>query len=338
VGKPWKDGGVYLITGGAGGLGRIFAQEIAQQTKGARLILTGRSEPDAGKEAQLAELEILGATAAYRQVDITNAHAVEGLIDSIVEDFGSLQGIIHSAGINRDSFIIRKTAEECSAVLAPKVAGLVNLDEASKAISLDCFICFSSVAGALGNVGQGDYAAGNGFMDAYAAYRNSLVAAGHRHGQTLSMNWPLWAEGGMQVNAATEQMMTRNTGMIPLKTASGIDALYRALGTGRAQVMVMEGELERLRARTKKIVVVEDVVKAVAKAPLAEDAAHTVQASTGQDVLATGQDQLQEKAVNYFKKLLSSVLKLPVHRIEADAPMEKYGIDSVMVMQLTGEL
>ena len=59
---PWKNGGVYLITGGAGGLGLIFANEIAQKVKGAILILTGRSELSSGKEARIQELESLGAT------------------------------------------------------------------------------------------------------------------------------------------------------------------------------------------------------------------------------------------------------------------------------------
>ena len=50
---PWRDGGVYLITGGAGGLGLVFAEEIARRVKDAVVVLTGRSELDAGKLAQL---------------------------------------------------------------------------------------------------------------------------------------------------------------------------------------------------------------------------------------------------------------------------------------------
>ena len=50
------------------------------------------------------------------------------------------------------------------------------------------------------------------------------------------------------------------------------------------------------------------------------------------------QELLQEKATNYFKKLLSSVINLPVHRIEADAPLGKYGIDSIIIMKLTNQL
>lgn len=50
------------------------------------------------------------------------------------------------------------------------------------------------------------------------------------------------------------------------------------------------------------------------------------------------EQDFEEKAINYFKALLSSVIKLPMQRIEADAPLEKYGIDSVVVMQMTNQL
>lgn len=53
ISMPWKDGGVYLITGGAGGLGLMFAKEIAEQTKNATVVLTGRSPLNDNKEGRL---------------------------------------------------------------------------------------------------------------------------------------------------------------------------------------------------------------------------------------------------------------------------------------------
>ena len=118
-----------------------------------------------------------------------------------------MNGIIHSAGIIQDNFIVKKTIEELESVLSPKVSGIVNLDEATKDLHLDFFICFSSVSGVLGNTGQADYAAANAFMDVYAKYRNTLVVSGRRYGQTLSINWPLWKEGGMHIDQETEKFM-----------------------------------------------------------------------------------------------------------------------------------
>jgi polyketide synthase PksN len=69
---PWKDGGIYLITGGMGGLGIIFAREIAARAKDAVLVLTGRSPLNGEKDAKLKEIEHLGAKVLYRQVDVAD--------------------------------------------------------------------------------------------------------------------------------------------------------------------------------------------------------------------------------------------------------------------------
>ena len=96
--------------------------------------------------------------------------------------------------------------------------------------------------------GQADYSTANAFMDAYAKYRNNRVTSKQRQGQTLSINWPLWQEGGMRVDEATEKMM-QSVGLIPMQTGSGIQALYRGLASGQDQVMVMEGNLVRMKQK-----------------------------------------------------------------------------------------
>jgi polyketide synthase PksN len=207
--RPWKDEGVYLISGGLGGLGLIFARDIGAHARDATVILTGRSAIDEHSRGHIEALQAQGLKIDYQQVDVTNQESVRSLFGYIESAYGRLTGIVHAAGVIRDNFIIKKTVAELEQVLAPKVAGLINLDEGSQGFQLEQFICFASVAGALGNVGQADYAAGNAFMDAYARYRNRLVMAGQRHGQTLSIDWPLWLEGGMQVDAAVQAQMSR---------------------------------------------------------------------------------------------------------------------------------
>jgi polyketide synthase PksN len=326
AGIPWKDGGVYLITGGAGGLGMIFAKEIVTRVKGVTLVLTGRSSFDENKQASLKELELNGAKVEYRSVDVSVRNAVYELIQSIGADFGKLDGIIHSAGIIRDNYIIKKSKEELLEVLAPKVTGLENLDVASKDLNLDFMILFSSTAGSLGNPGQADYATANAFMDAYAGYRNLLVSSGQRQGRTLSINWPLWQEGGMRVDETVENIMQQSTGMVALRTKTGIRTLYDGIASGRTQVMVMEGDIRQIRAVFSKQSVPGESMNTNSSQVKPET------------VTVVAQDLLQEKTSNYLKKLLSPVIKLPAERIEADIPLEKYGIDSIMVMQLTNQL
>ncbi|TPN80735.1 KR domain-containing protein, partial [Aquimarina algicola] len=79
-------------------------------------------------------------------------------------------------------------------------------------------------AGAFGNVGQSDYSSGNAWMDLYAEYRNDLLSQGKRKGLSLSINWPLWSEGGMRVDREVEKRMESQTGLQPLSTTDGITA------------------------------------------------------------------------------------------------------------------
>ncbi|MGG1942592.1 SDR family NAD(P)-dependent oxidoreductase [Paenibacillus polymyxa] len=322
---PWKDKGVYLITGGTGSLGLILAEEMARQAKDVALILVGRSILRGHTKARIEEIEALGARVVFRQADVDDNRAVEDLVRDIQEEFGKLDGIIHGAGVTSDNFMIKKTEEELQKVLAPKVTGLTNLDQACKDIPLDFFILFSSVAGSLGNIGQADYAAANAFMDAYARYRNTLVEQKQRYGQTLSINWPLWKEGGMRIDSEMEQIM-EEMGMFAMGTDTGMRALYQSLASGKDQVMVLEGRSSQLRETLLQQPSLNQV----------EDASSMIMESRKEPGI--GQDLLVEKAANYLKQLLATSIRLPARQIEADAPMEKYGIDSIMIRQLTREL
>ncbi|HML90294.1 MAG TPA: SDR family NAD(P)-dependent oxidoreductase [Methylomusa anaerophila] len=131
----------------------------------------------------------------------------------------------------------------------------------------------------------------------------------------------------MNIDKETARMLGEDTGMIPMQTDSGIQAFYQGLASGQAQVLAVEGYPQRLQSTFLKR---RQLNQETLKAPSPGEVSIT--APTGD------QDWLKEKAENYFKKLLSAIIKLPAHRIEGDTPLEKYGIDSVMVMQLTNQL
>src|SRR5882724_9515662 len=135
---PWRRGGVYLITGSAGGLGLIVAREMVGKAEGSKIILTGRSRLSEHQQAQVQALQDQGGSCVeYRELDVTDASAVQGCIRDICARHGGLHGIVHSAGVVEDNFILKKTVAEWCRVLAPKVRGTVNLDGASQACELD---------------------------------------------------------------------------------------------------------------------------------------------------------------------------------------------------------
>ncbi|WP_377691920.1 SDR family NAD(P)-dependent oxidoreductase [Paraburkholderia humisilvae] len=246
-----RECGVYLIVGGLGGLGLIFAREILRQVPHATVVLTGRGALTDTRRDRLhalaAEWSVPAERLDYRELDLERLDSVRECIDAIVARHGALHGVLHGAGTTNDSLIVKKDAESFAQVLAPKVAGTFHLDVATRELDLDFVVLFSSLSAALGNVGQADYAAANGFMDAYARMRNALARAGERRGHTLSVNWPLWDEGGMRLDAKARARLFASTGLLPMRTDTGVHVWHRALSAQLGQLLVMEGQTARLR-------------------------------------------------------------------------------------------
>ena len=332
---PWKDGGIYLITGGAGGLGIIFAREIVSKTKDTTLILTGRSRLSQEKQEQLKALESLGTRIDYRQVDVSEQKEVEDLIQSIGREFGQLHGILHGAGVIHDNFILKKTLKEVTEVMKPKVAGVVNLDQAGKELALDFFILFSSVVSPFGNTGQADYSTANAFLDAYAHYRNTLVHDGQRHGWTLSINWPLWKDGGMQVDEATEKMMLQTTGIIPLQSSRGIQFLYDGLACGHEQVMVMAGNVGRIR---KKLILSGRHTEGEQPEGASPPITGKEPPSAGESTVEIDISGLRAKVQEALLQIVSQLLKIKTEDLDSDSELSEYGFDSVMLTEFANIL
>ncbi|NOT89843.1 MAG: SDR family NAD(P)-dependent oxidoreductase [Lysobacter sp.] len=327
----FKEGGCYLITGGAGGIGLQFAREIIAQTARVRIVLAGRSAPSAGTAEILRTLATAQHKIDYVVLDVAQAEAVDALVARLRSEGQPLTGIVHCAGITRDSFIIRKSTDEFASVLSPKVAGVGNLDRATRDTKLDFMLMCSSIAACWGINGQADYATGNGFMDAFAEYRNGLVGQGQRSGRTLSVNWPFWQDGGMTLDAATHERMQGRTGMQPLKTATAMRAVHRGFALDCDRLLVMEGELSAMQALLDHA----DVAPRNDRAGDAgqEDASAAISA----DAPSTD-DAFRAKSLEYLCQQFSIVLKIPVVKLRPDAPLENYGMDSILAMKLVTHL
>lgn len=323
----FKDQGVYLITGGLGGLGVLFTKEILRQSKNARVILTGRSELNTEKQAVLDKLPCEKGQVVYKQIDISNLDQVIQLISSLKKDYNHLNGIIHSAGMVSDNFIIKKTAKEFNEVLSPKVVGTYNLDLAAKDTDLDFMVLFSSGASVTGNSGQSDYAVANGFMDQFAMYRNELAAQNKRSGRTISFNWALWQDGGMGADQESQKWMQQR-GMHPMPAEAGMRVFYQSLNLQYNQILVAQGDLKQLR---------ENLI--ADKTPQPEPELPLIVRPVEQVIISNKEIKpLKEQTEEYLKKQFSGLLKLQSHKIDTQAPLEKYGIDSILAMNLTNQL
>ncbi|WP_158686673.1 acyl carrier protein, partial [Streptomyces griseoflavus] len=150
----------------------------------------------------------------------------------------------------------------------------------------------------------------------------------------MSVDWPLWAGGGMGVDAGTEAMMRERLGMAPMPTTDGMAALYAALGAPHDQVLVVAGDADRIR-------------RTVLGPPAAPEEYRPVPARRGVPVRgaaaapspqATGDADVRAALVARLRQTLSEVLQMPGHRIDPAAPFERFGIDSVLALSLTNRL
>ncbi|MFH0348563.1 SDR family NAD(P)-dependent oxidoreductase [Bacillus vallismortis] len=320
-----QEKGVYVITGGTGGLGMLFAKYLARLVQ-ARLVLTGRSALTPDKQKKLEELKELGAEVVYIQADISNKIEVDALIKETKSLFHSINGIIHCAGVTRDSLIINKSKEEMDEVLAAKVYGTIWLDEVTQSQNLDLFIMFSSVTAEFGNEGQADYSYGNCFMDGFAEQRQRMGVAGKRFGKTISINWPYWKEGGMRANEQSQEWLEEGMGLVPLETEQGYQAFEHIIDYDASQVMVLVGEREKIYEAIRMVEGKQRLESPLSISPNTET------------VSSLDKKELRQKTAAYLHNILSQETKIPNHKIKPDDPLEKYGIDSMIIMNLTRTL
>ncbi|MFJ8148773.1 SDR family NAD(P)-dependent oxidoreductase [Streptomyces sp. NPDC096048] len=307
---PWRERGVYLVTGGAGGIGRILAERLAR-THHASLILLGRGPARAGTGRLVSRIEELGGRALYVSADVCDRAALAAAVAAGEERFGPLNGVLHAAGVVEDAALRDKSDASSARVLAPKTIGTRLLDEVTADRELDFFCLMSSVSGTLGNAGQSDYAAANRHLDAFASWRDARVTAGERHGVSMSVAWPHWRDGGMSAPAAALALAETTTGLRTMDGETGLRALDAVLASGPGCTVVGVGDRERFTAAF----------------------AGTPPNAPGPAPVAPQDDRAAPRLRDSLLDIAATLLKAPREEIDADTEWGAFGFNSVLFTQ-----
>ncbi|HEY9164290.1 MAG TPA: SDR family NAD(P)-dependent oxidoreductase, partial [Magnetovibrio sp.] len=241
---PYRDGGVYVVIGGAGGIGRVWTQAIARE-HGARVVWLGRRPADAAIERALDEIGQSGPRPIYLQCDATDLTALTVSRDVILERFGRIDGIVQSAISLNDGTLARMQDQTMRKALAPKVDVCVRLAQVFDLAAMDFVLFFSSIQSFSRMPGQGNYAAGCTFMDAYASALSRTLGVSAR-----VMSWGYWGDVGI---VATDDYRTRMAGagldsITPDEGMKGLKALLNSeLGQAALVKLTSRGSVESMR-------------------------------------------------------------------------------------------
>ncbi|MET7528668.1 type I polyketide synthase [Streptomyces goshikiensis] len=209
---PVRPDGVYLITGGLGGLGLAVARHLSRSIPGVRLALVNRTElppgdrwdevTDAKLRRQIEALRELtenGAEVRSYSGDVTDPAAMGDVVAKIRAELGAIGCIVHAAGVAGDGFLFRKDAETFRRTLNPKVLGATVLDLVTQDDPPERMVNFGSTVAIFGAAGQGDYTAANSYLDHFAEQRSA------RGQSTVTVDWSDWLDTGMAFDHGVQQ-------------------------------------------------------------------------------------------------------------------------------------
>lgn len=309
-----KVNGVYYIIGGLKGIGLKFAEYLATTYK-ANLIISGRTELSAENKKHIENLQRVCESVLYLQADVNVYQDMKNSIELIRNTYGRLDGIVYSAGIKQDELIINKTPETFTRIIETKTLGIQNTCKAVGEEPVDFIITFSSLAGLMGNMGQADYAYANNYLDAYA------TVEGFNGKNMLSINWPYWLDGGMRLKDSEIEGMKKRNNMVPLQTKDGLQAFEFAISNLSSvhQLFVLASD---------------NVTKSQEVKTVKEDLSKSKEPSVKKSVETKGVSA-SESAISYLKNVISEETQIEANRIKNNEAFDAYGLDSVMIMNIT---
>ncbi|MGK5521198.1 type I polyketide synthase, partial [Micromonospora sp. URMC 107] len=316
--------GTVLVTGATGALGRLVARHLVTRHGVRELVLVSRSGPAAEGAADLRdELVALGAGVTLAACDVADPDALAALLAA-----HPVRGVVHTAGVVDDAVISSLTPERVDRVLRPKVDAATNLHELTR--DLTAFVLFSSASGVLGGPGQGNYAAGNAYLDALAQHRraNGLPA--------VSLAWGRWEQAGMaeQLTEADLRRMSRS-GIDALPVEEALALFDAAL---HAQGMVAPIKLDHRALRERAVAgMVPPVLRGLVRVPARRAADTDAGAADALRQRLAGRDAEEAGAIllDLVRTQVAGVLAYPdPAAVAADRPFSELGFDSLTAVEL----
>lgn len=228
---PFKQGGIYLLSGGLGGIGCEIAKYLLENYQ-AKLLLVGRS-PLKEKRSVYRQLEQLDGEIIYEAADIGNFKQLQQVVTKSQSKWGGeLDGVIHLAGVYRESMVLHSSVTDVADVLRAKVLGSWILHQLLKHNPNATFIHFSSIAGFFGGIAIGAYSGANCFLESFAHYQRQKSKL-----SSYCLAWSTWQEIGISQGNKMQHLL-RAKGYAAISSEQGIFSLLTSLYHDQGQLLV----------------------------------------------------------------------------------------------------
>jgi NADPH:quinone reductase-like Zn-dependent oxidoreductase/acyl carrier protein len=331
--RPVGGRGTVLVVGGTGGLGGVLARHLVACHGVRHLLLASRRGDQADGAGELAaDLRAQGATVTVAACDAGDRQALAGLLAAVPAEH-PLVGVVHTAAVLDDGVIASLTPRQLGRVLAPKVDAAWYLHELTAGMDLAWFVLFSSLSGVIGSAGQGNYAAGNAFLDALAQHRR------HRGLPGASMAWGPWTPEVGQVGSLSAVDLRRfaHSATPPMSVEQGLELFDRALQAGRPVLGLTRLHTPVLRAQPE----LPALWRTLAGGPGRRAAAETPPDSEGFAARLAGLAPAEREGVlvDLVRAHAAAVLGYATgEQIPPDQAFRELGFDSLTAVELRNRL
>jgi acyl transferase domain-containing protein/thioesterase domain-containing protein/acyl carrier protein len=325
--------GTLLVTGGTGDLGGLTARHLVARHGIRAVLLASRSGEEAPGAAELrAALEELGAEVEVAACDVGDREQLEALLASIDPE-RPLTAVVHTAVALDDGVLTELTPERLDTVLAPKADAAWHLHELTAGAELGAFVLFSSLAGTIGNPGQANYAAANGFLDSLAAHRSALGLP------ATAIAWGLWErtmKRGEEELGERDLARAMALGLAPIPDELGLELLDAALTSGRPATVAARLNLAVWRLQAPAIglpPVLSELVPATGIRPA------SAQESLPRLLAAAAEEEREGVALDFVRRCLADALGFEsAQEIDPERPFLELGFDSLTALQFRNVL
>lgn len=319
----------YLVTGGTGALGLVYAEQLVKA--GAKnLILLCRREPSQKAKEAIQEFTDKGIRIEVAYADVCDYENLVKVLNEIKGTMPPIKGVIHTAGVLNDKMLSDLNWIDFEKVMNPKVVGTLNVYNVVEKETLDFFMMLSSITSVIGNMGQGNYASANYFLNSFASSMSAEKIP------CYTFCWGPWSESGMAAGKDSVSSTMERMGMKTFTKEQGqniiedfMDQPYENLLIADVEWNTLASSMETAAGKT------EFLSKLVSERDLKEGTEQEEMANLLETLMSLSKEEREEFLIEKLQSICGKIMGFENNQVLAmDKAFQEQGADSLMIFSM----